>query len=299
LGRALAKSMTVLVVVTAALRLRKTSLVWTVHNVRGHEQWHGRLATRMWRWFVQRVDGYIALTPAGRAAALERFPDLRDRPGFVIPHGDYRGEYPDVVTRTTARAALGLPPNARVVAFFGTIRPYKNLPVLLDAFRLIPDVHWRLIVAGQPATPELGARLVQAAADDPRIRLDLAFVPRDQVQFYLRAADLVVVPYREILNSGSALLALSFDRPVLVPERGAMAELRETAGPEWVRTYPGELTPATLVGAMAWATATPRDAGRLLRHLDWDVIARQTVAAYEAVTAARRAESPRRLGAAR
>lgn len=280
--KAIAKSLLLMGVVGVA-RTRQARVVWTIHNVRPHEEWHARWEARMWRWFVARVDGYIALTAAGQAAALARFPALGGRPGFVIPHGHYRDEYPDEVDRAAARAALDLPPDARVVTFLGAIRPYKNLPALIDAFRGVPGAEWRLLVAGKPASDELEGAIRRRAAGDPRIRLDLAFVPKERVQHYLRAADLVVFPYREILNSGSALLALSFERPILVPERGAMAELRDAVGGEWVRTYAGEPTAATLVGAMAWVRATPRDPARLLRDLDWEEIARQTLEAYEAV----------------
>ena len=281
-AKAVAKSLAFALVLTA-LRRRHTKVVWTIHNLAAHDQWHGRWAGGMWRWFANRVDGYIALSAGGQAAALQRFPMLRRRPGFVIPHGHYRGEYPDSVTREGARAALALPAAAKVVVFVGAIRPYKNVPMLLEAFRLVPGADWRLVVAGQPATPALAADLVARAADDGRVRVDLAFVPRELLQVYLRAADLVVLPYRDVLNSGSAMLALSFDRPVLVPARGAMAELRERVGAEWVCTYEGELTPSLLTEAMDWAGRAPHGASKRLDDLGWDEIARQTVRAYEAV----------------
>lgn len=282
------------VLLIGSVRLRRTPVVWTVHNLRAHEQRHARLEARLWRWFVRRIDGYIALTAGGQAAALARFPTLGSRPGFVIPHGHYRDEYPDQVGRDAARADLGLPHLAPVVCFLGAIRSYKNVPELVDAFRLVSDPAWRLVIAGKPSPADLGPALAGRAAAEARIRLDLEFVPRERVQLYLRAADLLVFPYRDVLNSGSALLALSFGRPILVPERGAMAELRQTVGAEWVRTYWGELRAETLVEAMAWATTTPRDERPVLRELDWDEIANQTVLAYKAVRR-RRAATPWRL----
>lgn len=282
LGRAVVQAL-LLAAVVVAVRARRTRIVWTVHNVGAHQPWHPRLEARMWRWFVDHVDGYIALTPGGRAAALQRFPALRQRPGFVIRHGHYRDAYPDEVTPAAARAALGLPAEARVVAFLGAIRPYKSLPALIAAFRAVPGDDWRLVVAGKPSPAQPLGPILRPAAEDPRIVLHLGHVPDHRVQVYLRAADLLVFPYREVLNSGSAFLALSFGRPVLVPALGAMAELRETVGAEWVRTYRGELGAGTLVEAMAWARTTPRDPSQLLRDLDWDEIAQETLGAYEAV----------------
>jgi glycosyltransferase involved in cell wall biosynthesis len=105
-------------------------------------------------------------------------------------------------------------------------------------------------------------------------------VPENDVQRYLRAADLVVLPFKEITNSASALLALSFDRPVLVPARGAMGELQTVAGRDWVSTYEGDLTPRILADALDWALQRPRDGSPHLEALEWPLIARQTLALY-------------------
>lgn len=266
-------------------RRRGTKVIWTVHNLRAHERRYPRLEARLWRSLVEHVDGYIALTEGGKANALDRFPALGDRPGFVIPHGHYRAIYPDTIARDEARARLALPPDARVVAWLGQVRPYKNLARLIATFRALPDPDLRLLLAGKPAGRELADELLQAAHGDPRVRLALGFVPDDEVQVYLRAADLVVLPYRAILNSGSALLALSFDRPILVPGHGAMTELGRGAGREWVRIYDGELTPAVLQDALTWALETPRDLAAPLRGLSWETIARQTLAAYRTISA--------------
>jgi len=278
----MAKALAYLAIITR-LRMAGTTVVWTVHNLSGHEQWHPRWAAWMWRRFTRRIDAYIALTAEGREAALLRYPNLRAVPGFVIPHGHYRDAYPREATREMARKVLGVPASSRVIAFFGTVRPYKNVPALVAAFRDVPGEEWRLIVAGQPWSAALRAQLRDAASQDPRILLFPAFVPRQQVQLYLRAADLLVFPYREVLNSGSALLALSFDRPVLIPERGAMAELRELAGADWVRTFRGDLDAQTLIDAVCWAETTPRGASPPLDGLCWDAIAEQTLHAYEVV----------------
>ena len=101
------------------------------------------------------------------------------------------------------------------------------------------------------------------------------------MHLYLSACDLAVFPYREILNSGSAILALSFNRPALVPARGAMAELRDMAGPDWVYTYDGaNLDGAILSAALDKATAPSRPAACDLSSLSWQSIAAGTFAAY-------------------
>jgi glycosyltransferase involved in cell wall biosynthesis len=106
-------------------------------------------------------------------------------------------------------------------------------------------------------------------------------VPDSEIQVYLRAADLVVLPFSETLNSGSALLALSFDRPVLVPRQGALAELASEVGSEWVRTYNGPLTETLLASALEDARRRPQGRCDALARLDWGPLAKRTLEAFE------------------
>jgi glycosyltransferase involved in cell wall biosynthesis len=99
------------------------------------------------------------------------------------------------------------------------------------------------------------------------------------------ACDLVVLPYREILNSGTAMLALSYDRPVLLPDQGATGDLAAAVGPAWVRTYPGVMDPATLVDALAWARTQTRPSVAPLDPFEWSAIATATLGAYRRVVA--------------
>lgn len=266
-------------------RARGTKVVWTVHNLRHHDAIHPRLERWFWRHFLPAVDGYISLSGEGRALASGRFSPLRRRPGFVVPHGHYRPCYPNRIDKFEARRQLHIPPDATVLAFVGQIREYKDVPRLITTFRQLPDASLLLLVAGQPSTEALATALRRAADGDRRIGLHPEFLPDDQIQLYLNASDLVVLPYRDVLNSGSALLALSFDRPVLVPGKGALRELQRQVGPAWVRTYPDELTPGELARAARWAMTSPREGRAPLDAFSWEGIAGATIRAYERVLA--------------
>ncbi|MDQ3555691.1 MAG: glycosyltransferase [Gemmatimonadota bacterium] len=267
-----------------AVRLRGTRTVWTAHNLQAHDgplrHW---LEPRFWQALTRRLDGVIALSPTGLDRVRERYPALRDVPGWVTPLGHFRGVYPDAVDRADARARLGVPPGARVAAFLGQVRPYKGVVHLVRVFRCLPDPSLRLLVAGRPRPSALATEIREAAGDDARIVCALRFVPDAEIQLYLRAADLVILPFREILNSASAVLALSFDRPVLVPDRGSMADLARQVGAEWVRTYPGELAPELLRDGLEWAADPARPARPALEALEWDRVARATLEAYRAL----------------
>jgi Glycosyltransferase len=265
------------------VRRRGTKLVWTVHDLKPHDLVFPELENRFWTAVLDRLDGLTALTHAGLQLALQRFPALGRLPAFVVPHGHYRDQYPRRVTRQNARDRLGVPEGIPIITYFGQIRPYKNVPRLIECVRAFDD-DVRLFVCGRLSKRvDMESALRAAAAGDERVHLMLQFIPDDEVQVYLAAADLLVFPYKDILNSGSALLALSFDRPVLVPNRGAMQELQQAVGPDWVRTYDGDLNEETLRDALVWARTTQRPDQAPLGAFAWDVIARQTINAYASI----------------
>jgi glycosyltransferase involved in cell wall biosynthesis len=166
-----------------------------------------------------------------------------------------------------------------VLVFFGSIRAYKNVPHLIRVFRKLSRAETYLVVAGEPTRAERTAVLA-AAEGDKRVITQLRLIPAAEVQVILRSADLVVLPFRDILNSGSALLALSFDRPVLVPDLGSMREIQQLVGDTWLRTYDGVLDENRLLTALDWALHTPRAEKPQLDGLDWSSIARRTLSAY-------------------
>jgi len=266
-------------------RWRGTRILWTVHDLGSHDELHPQLEAWFWRFFASRVDGYICLSEGGAAQAWERFPKLRELPRFTVPHGHYRDAYPNHVSRAEARRALGLLDDAPVLLHFGLLRPYKNAPHLIRTFRELAATETVLVVAGKPYDAIVEGEVRESAGECPRVRLLLRWIPGEEVQNLFVASDLVVLPYRRILNSGAALLALSFGRPILVPDKGAMGELREAFGDEWVRIYPGELCASDLTEAVRWARTTDRSPPDLA-GLDWENLAKKTYRAYQALLAA-------------
>jgi beta-1,4-mannosyltransferase len=266
-------------------RLRGTRLVWTAHNLEGHWTAHPRLERRLMAWLSRRLDGLVTLIESGRNAVVERYPKLARARGIVVAHGHYVGRYPCTVGREQARRVLGLESADSVFAFVGRIHAYKNVERLIHEFRSLDDPRARLVVAGQPER-ELGASLRRAAAGDARIDLHLRDIPDDELQVFLGAADLVVLPYERVLNSGTALLALSFGRPVLVPDGPAMADLRRELGADAVRVYRGQLDATHLHAALDAVSPQPEAlVARVRRVHDWDAIAERTLELYEAVAA--------------
>jgi beta-1,4-mannosyltransferase len=265
------------------VRLRGGRIVWTVHNLRAHDALHPAIEAGFWRRFIPRVDGLISLSETGLTMARERFPHLCSLPAGVIPHGHYRDLYPR--STVDARAELGIPAGARVILFFGGVRAYKNVDGLLRAFRQVEASNALLLIVGSPADESLSESIRKQAELDGRVRLALRFIERHRVAQFFSAADLVVLPYRHILNSGSAMLALSFNRPVLVPDLGSMGDLKSDFGAEWVNTFSSDLDAAELERALEWAAIPRSPVCPMPERYRWKSIRAETVNLYRTVIA--------------
>jgi beta-1,4-mannosyltransferase len=286
----------------AALRVARlrngTKVVWTVHNVASHERRATpRLRAMLRRLLVEEVDGLLSLTAGGLDTARAAYPELAGMPSAVTPHGHYRDDYDFSASREEARARLGVRPDASLLVSLGMIREYKNIPELLRTVVATDDPDLMLAVAGKPSSSALAEDIRSAAGDDPRVVLDLAFQSDAAMAAWLRASDVVVLPYRAIQNSGSAVLALSADRPVVVPALGAMRELQAVTGPDWVRCFDDDFDGRELRSSLDWARR-PRAGRAPIERLAWDGIARDTVAFYRRVRGGSPAASPEPIHAA-
>ncbi len=263
-------------------RAQNVRVVWTAHNLQAHAGIHAKLEQEFWDKFCASLDGVIALSEHSRAALLEKHSSLEHIPITVIPHGHYRDAYPNTIPRDQARTSLGLPLEIPVLTFVGQLRAYKGIPELLEAFgKLEGDA--RLLIAGKPVPPADTPHLEMLAARDHRVHLELGFVPDDRLQLFLNAADLIVLPYRQILNSGSTLLALSFNAPVLAPAIGSLPELAQTIGGDWLQLFSGDLEASDLRNALE-ASQTMRDRVAPLEGFDWTQIAEKTKRFYLELT---------------
>ncbi|GAB5514191.1 glycosyltransferase family 4 protein [Rhodopirellula baltica] len=232
----------VLVLLRCHKLIGRSKIVWTTHNLEPHERREHWLTRWYFSRFLRMVDGTISLSEFGRDELFRRHPTLKEKPSVVVRHGHYRGDYPTDVDRCSARKRLLLDDEDQVLLSLGMIRPYKNLPLLARLVHQSDQPKLKLLVAGPGKSPEDETILWELAEQDGRIRLEIAFLPAGEVANYFAACDLVVLPYSDILNSGSLLLALSMSRPALITDKGATPEIADLVGHTWVQMYGGELT---------------------------------------------------------
>jgi glycosyltransferase involved in cell wall biosynthesis len=163
------------------------------------------------------------------------------------------------------------------------VRSYKGVWELLEAFNALEDPGARLVIAGRAVDGAYAARLTAAARGDERVALSLDFVPDEDLQVYLRAADVVATPFLEIFTSGSVLLAMSFERAVIAPRRGCVVDvLDERGGILYDADDPQGLEGALRVAMSADLEAMGRHNGTELERFDWSRVAAATRDVYGA-----------------
>ncbi|MDR7378954.1 glycosyltransferase involved in cell wall biosynthesis [Rhodoferax ferrireducens] len=213
------------VVLLAVMRMRTKKIYWTAHNLMPHDRcvlpWLDTLARHCMIAMVSKIFVHGA---SAQKVLVDRFPRAAPK-CITIPHGNWIGHYPPEQTRETARAALGLPPDAFIYLFFGQCKPYKNLDGLMRIFLKQASRNDVLLVAGGFSDKQYLASIREIAGNDARIRLDARFIPNEEVSSYVMASDAMCVPYREILTSGTAMLALGFGKPVISINRGFLRDV--------------------------------------------------------------------------
>jgi beta-1,4-mannosyltransferase len=252
-------------------RLRGGRVITTIHNARSHEARRPLLEAIVWSAVARATTDVHFLSAAGASEVLADHPRLRDARQHVIPHGHYRPLLRELEDRSAARDRLGLAGASRVFVLYGRLRPYKGADELLGAFGALPDPGARLVLAGEIPDPEYAESLRAAACADPRVRLMPGHVDDRELQTLIRASDAVILPYRKILNSGSALLALSAGRRVVLPRTPTFEELSKAVGAGWVALFDGALRTEDLLRI---EPAGEPAAGPDLDWCDWSVVSR-------------------------
>jgi beta-1,4-mannosyltransferase len=206
------------------LRLRGVRLVWTAHNLEPHELYHPAWGFLVYRMVARWSSSIIAHSQGARDMLEARYGPLPQC--TVIPHGSYVGLYGPPRDRAASRAVLGLPTDGPLLLNFGTLRPYKNIEGLIEAFSALPTAtRGTLLIAGAAKSAAYAEELRRCAAAVPGVELRAEFIADEHLPTYLAAADLVVLPYRSLLTSGILLWALSYARPVVAPAFGPVHEL--------------------------------------------------------------------------
>ena len=215
--------------------------VGILDNVIPHERhWFD---TPLTRWFLKGLDGAVTLCEEVSRDLLALRPDI---PHTVLPHPIYT-HFGEKLPQDEAQRTLGLQPGRKTLLFFGLIRKYKGLDILLQAFDLLDD-SYQLVIAGEPyGSFEPYRQLIDAGRDPGSIHVFPEFIRDSEVKRYFSAADLTVLPYRSATQSGISSVSNHFEVPMVVTDVGG---LKETVGDRGTGIVCEEGTPACVADAI-------------------------------------------------
>ena len=203
-------------------RLPKTKIIGLIHNMIPHEP--SILDKLFPRYFVDSMDGFVAMAESV-IDDINQF-DKHNKPKTVSPHPIY-DHYGDLLTKKEAAMKLGLYDQNNYVLFFGFIRHYKGLDLLIDAFadERLRKLPLKLVVAGEfYENPQPYLEQIIRLKLETVVELRTGFIPDNEVRNYFSLTDLVAQPYRTATQSGVSQIAYHFEKPMLVTNVGGLAE---------------------------------------------------------------------------
>lgn len=230
-------------VLRIAKRGKPTRVICIADNIIPHEK---RPFDQIFTsYFVRSTNGFIVMS---RAVGEELRQFSRTLPFKYVPHPIY-DNYGKLAGREESLTRLGLPSDRRLLLFFGFIREYKGLDILLEAMAdpRLSKLPLHLLVAGEFYSDEARYRkLIADLGIEGRVTIRDQYIPQEDVRYYFGASDLVVQPYRSATQSGISQLAYHFEKPMLVTNVGGLPEIVD----DGKSGYVVEVSPSAVAGAI-------------------------------------------------
>ncbi|MFB6225472.1 MAG: glycosyltransferase, partial [Candidatus Paceibacteria bacterium] len=201
-------------------------LVWTVHDKYDHDQNHKQIQILMGMYLSRRVDAITVASNNGEQIIRDLFHIPDEQNIYTIHHGNYIDVYEDNIDSEEARSRIGVNQNEFVYLYFGSIRAYKGIPELINAYLQLDSAgESHLLIVGNARHEES----VQTAIETAKHACDITIIPEyisdNELQIYFNAANVVVLPFRDVLTSGSVILAMGFGCPLVVPNIGCIPDI--------------------------------------------------------------------------
>lgn len=212
---------------TILRRIKKnkhTKIICIADNIFPHEKLPGEIL--LTKYFIKPVDAFITMS---EKVLSDLYQFTKNKPAQFIPHPLY-DNFGTIISKEEARKKLGINQNDKIILFFGFIRKYKGVDILLNAIKILNNEskieNLKLLIAGEFYDDE---KNYQALLNDPEIKdhliLHTHFISNTDVKFYLCSADCVIQPYRSATQSGVTPLAYHFEIPMIVTNVGGLPSL--------------------------------------------------------------------------
>lgn len=266
-------------------RLAGLKFVWTVHDALSHDSKYPGLELWTRQIFVKLVEKVICLNKMTVEKIAKEY-KFNPTKAITIPHGHYRDVYHKLIDLVEARKELNLPESGKIYLNLGLLKPYKGIENLLQVWQNSQDIFASdtLLIVGKPLDEDYFKKLQDLAAGMEGVIIYPQFIENDKIHLYFSAANVVVLPFKKILNSGSLILAMSFGKPVIAPRLGGLLEVVGEANDLLYDPEDKE----GLLKAMQKSTQIDLDelselARKACDRLDWNLIGQETVEVYRSV----------------
>ncbi|MFA7123861.1 MAG: glycosyltransferase family 4 protein, partial [Candidatus Delongbacteria bacterium] len=206
----------------------KIKLFWTIHNLYPHKHYHKSLEKYFSIKMIKLADGVIAHSISNKEQIINEFNATKFSDKiFVIPHGHFINNYANNISYEESRRAFNISVNDFVFLFFGRIEEYKGVLKLIDCFKKLQKEYYNihLLIAGAVRNENLKQKIIERTDNNGSIKIEFKSIGDDEIQNYMKCSNIVVIPYENIFTSGSAILAMSFSKPIIIPRFGGVREI--------------------------------------------------------------------------
>lgn len=197
-------------------------IVATIHDVESFDKFGETIDTSKYAKFGKLIDRIIVHSDYAKQSVMKYLPDFAEEKIHIIPHGDSDFLFNKPIDRKEARLKLNLPVDQKLVLFFGQIKKVKGLDVLLKAWATVRDKMpgAKLMVVGRPwkVDQDLFDDIVKEKNLEADCILNYSYVPNEVIPLYFAAADVVVLPYREIYSSGVMIRSLDYGAAIVASD---------------------------------------------------------------------------------
>lgn len=207
------------------LKIFNKKIIWTMHNKVSHDTKFEKLSKTIIKVFCKKSDYIVIHCNESIDLIQEIYPKVDIKKFKFIEHPNYIGSYK--INNSISRKDLSVDEDDLVFLFFGAVRPYKNIELLVDVFNDLKEKNIKLIIAGKPMNKEYEEKIKNMSKENEGIKLLLDFIPDEEVQAYYNICNIVVLPYdyKSMLNSGSVYLSFSLSKIVICPEIGTVKDI--------------------------------------------------------------------------
>lgn len=279
-------------------RLRGHKIVLTVHNINAgkrdnHDTWLNRFTLTIVYKLAHRL---IVHTPQSKQELMHEF-NITDSKIVVIKHGMNNRVSQRGITNQEAKAHFGIHNDEKVLLFFGNIDYYKGLDILIDSLFFLPEnisEKVRILIAGNSKSAEYTNQVLKKTEGNPlhnKISAHIKYIPDSEVEYYFKAADCIVLPYRAIYQSGVIFMAYTFGLPLIVTDvgnfkndviEGKTGFLVEPENPEKLSAVISGYFQSDLYKNLENTRASIQDWA--WKNYSWEAIGVETRALYESIT---------------